>query len=149
MHDHDLGNGYAPHQGIAHLSHALERTLDQNRMLFAQMAQFTKDETLRLAHLQLEHADQAFAQFRHRQDLAGLIGAQQEWFRAMMQGHAEQSLRCVEMFHTLTRQVQTHVETAVGELQDHVKEKNNDRRMESVVDLAHAATGERTHPQAG
>jgi hypothetical protein len=144
MHDHDLGTGFAPHQGIAQLSHALEKTLDQNRILFAEMAQFTKDETLHFAHMQLEYADQAFAHFRHRRDLTGLIGAQQEWFKEMMQGYAAQSLHCAEMFHTLTRHVQTHMENAVGELQDHVEEEMNGlgRQMEGMADVDRGTAGE-------
>lgn len=151
MHDHDLGTGYAPHQGIAQLSHSLEKTLDQNRTLLAEMARFTKDESMRFAHLQLEHADQAFAHFRGRQDLAGLIGAQQEWFKEMMQDYAAQSLRCAEMFHTLTRHVQSHVENAVSKIQDQAEESLNgsDREVADMVDIGHGTTGEQVQPQAG
>lgn len=150
MHDHDLEPGYAPHQGIAQLSHSLEKTLDQSRTLLAEMARFTKDESMRFAHLQLEHADQAFAHFRDRQDLAGLIGAQQEWFKEMMQDYAAQSLRYAEMFHTLTRHVQSHVENAVSELQDQAEESLNglDREVADMVDVGHGTTGEQVQPQA-
>ncbi len=150
MHDHDLGTGYAPHQGIAQLSHSLEKTLDQSRTLLAEMARFTKDESMRFAHLQLEHADQAFAHFRDRQDLAGLIGAQQEWFKEMMQDYAAQGLRYAEMFHTLTQHVQSHVENAVSELQDQAEESLNglDREVADMVDVGHGTTGEQVQPQA-
>jgi hypothetical protein len=151
MHDHDLGTGYVPHQGIAQLSHSLEQSLDQGRTLLAEMARFTKDESMRFAHMQLEHADQAFAHFRDRQDLAGLIGAQQEWFKGMMHDYAAQSLRYAEMFHTMTRHVQSHVENAVSELRDQAEENFTglDREVADMVDVGHGTTGEQVHPQAG
>jgi DNA anti-recombination protein RmuC len=150
MHDHELGNGYATHQGIAQLSHSLEKTLDQNRVLLAEMTRFAKDESLRFAHMQLDHADQAFAHFRDRRDLTGLIGAQQEWFREMMQEYANQSLRYAEMFQALTRHVQSHVENAVSELQDQAEESLDglDRDVADIVDVGHGTTGEQSRPQA-
>ncbi|HXS06588.1 MAG TPA: hypothetical protein VN723_07365 [Rhizomicrobium sp.] len=103
-------------ENISQLSQSLEKTLTQNRALFDEMARFTREETLRFAHMQLDHADHAFAHFRERHDLSGLIGAQQEWVKQMTQEYAGLSLRYAEMFHTLAQHVQSHVESAASDL---------------------------------
>jgi hypothetical protein len=105
------------HESIAQLSQSVEKTLTQNRNLFEDMARFTRDESLRLAHAQLDHANHAFSLFRERQDFSGLIGAQQEWVKQMMQEYAALSLRYAEMFHSLAQHVQSHVESAAHDLQ--------------------------------
>ncbi len=113
-------------ENITHLSQSLEQTLTQNRNLFEEMARFTKDESLKLAHAQLDHADQVFSHFRERHNLSGLIGAQQEWVKQMMQEYANLSLRYAEMFHTLAQHVQSHVESAADDLQHQADEVAED-----------------------
>ena len=113
-------------ENITHLSQSLEQTLTQNRNLFEEMARFTKDESLRLAHRQLDHAEQAFSHFRERHDLSGLIGAQQEWLKQMMQEYASLSLRYAEMFHALAQHVQSHVESAASDLQHQAEDVAED-----------------------
>jgi hypothetical protein len=113
-------------ESIAHLSQSLEKTLTQNRNLFEEMTRFTKDESLRLAHAQLDHADQAFSHFRERRDLSGLMGAQQEWITQMMQDYASLGLRYAEMFHGLAQQVQSHVKHTASDLQHQAEEMAED-----------------------
>lgn len=129
MPDHDSTS----QEGIAQLSHSLERTLDQSRALFEEMARFTQDESLRFAHMQLDHADHAFSHFRERRDLSGLIGAQQEWIKQMMQEYATLSLRYAEMFHTMAQHVQSHVENAASDLRH--------RAEQMAEDLGHTHDG--------
>ena len=135
---HDLGNGYSSREGIAHLNHSFETTFEQNRALFAEMARFTKDESMRLAHKQLDHMEQAFAHMNDGRNLIGLIGVQQEWIRDMMQEYAAQSLRYAEMFQTMTRRVQTQVENATHDLQEQAKEGADilDRQAGEVLDAS-------------
>jgi hypothetical protein len=150
MHDHDLGNGYSSREGIAHLSHSFETALDQNRALFAEMARFTKDESLRLAHKQLEHADLVFAHLHDGRNFAGLIGVQQEWIKDMMQEYAMQSLRYAEMFQAMTRRVQSRVESAASDMQ-HQAEENIDtfnRQAGEMLDAHAGMNGEHGQPQA-
>jgi hypothetical protein len=113
-------------ESLNHLSQSLEKTLIQNRSLFEDMTRFTKDESLRLAHAQLDHANQAFSHFRERRDLSGLIGAQQEWIRQTMHEYAGLSLRYAEMFHTLAKHVQSHVKHTVSDLQHQTEEMAED-----------------------
>ena len=126
MHDQYHGNGHAPHEDIAQLSHSLEKTLDQNRTLLTEMARFTKDESRRLAHMQLEYADHAFAKIHNGRNLTGLLDAQQEWIRQMMQEYASLSLRYAEMFHALTQHVRSHVENAGRAFQHQVQDEMDD-----------------------
>jgi hypothetical protein len=122
MSDHET----APHADVTQLSRALENALEQNRKLFEEITRFTKDETLRLAHNQMNHAGQAFSHFREREGMGGLIGAQQEWIKQMMQEYANLSLRYAEMFRTLTQHMQSHVESATSDFKQRVEEAADD-----------------------
>ena len=103
------------HEAIQILCQSMEKTLDQNRMLFSEIARFTKDESLRLAQRNLDRANHAFAHFDDHRNLAGLIGAQQEWMREMMQDYAAQSRHYTEMFRSLAEGVQHQAKHAVSE----------------------------------
>ena len=127
-------------ESIAQLSQSLEKTLDQNRTLFEEMARFTRDESLRLAHAQLDHANHAFSHLRERRDFSGVIGAQQEWIKQMMQEYAALSLRYAEMFHSLAQHVQSHVKSAASDFQHQADELAGDLgRMHN--DLVRPHTG--------
>ena len=150
MHDHPIGNGTTSREGIAHLNHALEQSLEQNRALLDEMARFAKDESLRLAHRQLDHVDTAMTHFYERRDFGSLIGAQQEWAKQAMQEYAALGLRYAEMFQTLTQRVRSHVESAASDLRHQAEEEME----EFGHDLKDAAAphpglnGEQTHLQA-
>lgn len=150
MLDHNPVNGYSSREGIAHLGHSFETALDQNRALFAEMARFAKDESLRIAHKHLEHADHAFAHLQDGRSFTGLIGAQQEWIRDMMQEYATQSLRYAEMFHTMTRRVQSHVESAAGDLRKQAEDEieSLDRQAGEMPDTRAAMNGGHDQPPA-
>jgi hypothetical protein len=126
MHDHPIGNGHTAREGVAQLSHSLERTLEQNRALLEEMARFTKDESLRLAHRHLDHADNALTHFHERRDFGSLIGAQQEWVKQMMQEYAALGLRYAEMFQAMTQRVQSHVESAASDFRHQAEDEMED-----------------------
>jgi len=113
MHEHPIANG--SRENIAHLSHSLEMTLGQNRALLEDMMRFGRDESLRLARMQLDHAGNAFAQMRDRHDFSALVGAQQEWIKQAMHEYATLGLRYAEMVQGLTQQVHSHVQAAASE----------------------------------
>lgn len=125
-------------ESIAQLSQSLEKTLNQNRSLFEEFARFTKDESLKLAHAQLDHANHAFSLLRERPNYSGLIGAQQEWVKQMMQEYAKLSLRYAEMFQSLAQHVQAHVENAANDFQHQADDVAEDLgRMHA--DMVHGA----------
>ena len=114
MHEHPIANG--SRENIAHLSHSLEMALGQNRALLEDMMRFGRDESIRLARMQLDHAGSAFAQLHDRHDLAALVGAQQEWIKQAMNEYATLGLRYAEMVQGLTQQVQSHVQAAASDV---------------------------------
>jgi hypothetical protein len=131
---------------IAQLSQSVRQALNQNRALFEQMAHFTRDESLRLAHAQLDQADHAFAKVRARHDLSGLIDAHQDWVRQTMQEYAALSLRYAEMFHSLAQHVRSQVESAASDLQHHAEDAVEDLGQ-MASDMVRPRTGIRVeHP---
>jgi hypothetical protein len=114
MREHPIANG--SRENIAHLSHSLETALGQNRILLEDMVRFTRDESLRLARMQLDHAGNAFAQLHDRHDLSALVRAQQEWIKQAMNEYAALGLRYAEMVQGLTQQVHSHVQAAASDL---------------------------------
>jgi hypothetical protein len=115
MQTSDSVNESSPQDAIQTLRQSLEKTLDQNRVLLTEIAHFTKAESLRGAQRNLDHATHAFAHFDGRRDLAGLIEAQQEWIRQMMQDYATQSLHYAEMFQNLTQGMRRQAEESAKE----------------------------------
>ena len=150
MHDHPIGNGYTAREDVVQLNHALERTLEQNRALVEDMARFTRHESLRLAHRQLDHADNAMTYFHERRDFGGLIDAQQEWVKQTMHDYAALGLRCAEMFQAMTQRVQSHVESAAGAFRQQAEDGMDDLRHDlNDVRQAHAGLhGDRAHMPA-
>jgi hypothetical protein len=108
-------NASSPHDAILSLSQSLEKTLEQNRVLFREIAHFTKEESLRLVQRQLDHAGHAFAKFDERRDFSTLIDAHQEWVTEVMRDYADQSLRCAEMFRGLAERMRSASEQAASE----------------------------------
>ena len=136
MHEHPTANG--SRENIAHLSHSLEMALGRNRALLEDMMRFTRDESLRLARMQLDHAGTAFAQLHDRRDLSGLVGAQQEWVKQAMQEYATLGLRYAEMVQDLTQQVRSHVQAMASEFGNQAAEDAEEWER----------TLEKTRPQA-
>ena len=147
MDDHSNGNGYTSREGVQQLSHSLERALEHNRAMLEEMARFAKDESLRLAHRHLDHADHAMAHFHGHRDFGGLIGAQQEWVKQTMQEYATLGLRYAEMFQAMTQRVQSHVESAASDFQhraeDEMEEFGHD--LKDVAGVHAGLNGEQTH----
>ena len=108
-------NESSSQDAIKILRQSVEKTLDQNRALLTEMAHFTKAESLRMAQRNLDHANHAIAHFDERRDLAGLIEAQQEWIKEMMQDYASLSLRYAEMFRSLTDSMRQRAEHGAAE----------------------------------
>ena len=147
MHDHPIGNGYTSREGIAHLNHALEQTLEQNRALLGEMTRFARHESLHMAHRQLDHADAAMTHFYERRDFGSLIGAQQEWAKQAMQEYAALGLRYAEMFQTLTQRVQSHVESAASDFRHQAEDEMEDfgHDLKDVAGAHAGLNGEQTH----
>lgn len=116
----------SPREAVQTLRQSLEKTLDQNRVLFSEMARFTKEESMRMAQRNLEHANHAFAHFHEHRNFAGLIGAQQEWMREMMQEYARQSANYSEMVRSLAQGMRAQAKQAVSEFGAEAEETMKD-----------------------
>ena len=126
MQTSDSVNESSPQDAVQTLRQSVEKTMDQNRVLLTEIAHFTKAESLRVAQRNLDHATHAFAHFDGRRDLAGLIEAQQEWIKQMMQDYATQSLHYAEMFQNLTQGMRRQAEHAASEFAADAEETAND-----------------------
>lgn len=143
MNEHSIANG--SRENIAHLSHSLEMALGRNRTLLEDMVRFTRDESLRLARMQLDHAGNAFAQMQDRHDLSALVGAQQEWVKQAMNEYANLGLRYAEMIQGLTQQVQSHVQATTSEFAHQAAEQAEDLEHALEKNLPHVHS---VHAQA-
>ena len=135
MHDHPNAN--SPREAIARMSRSLDMSLGQSRAFLDEMMRFAKDESLHLAQKQLDHANNAFTQFGARRDIAGLIDAQQEWAKLVMQDYASLGLRYAEMFHVLTQRIQSQVQAAAKGLAEEVEDMRADVAAQAMA-AAHA-----------
>ena len=131
----------SPYDAIQILGQSVEKTLDQNRVLLGEIARFTKNESMRAAQRNLDHATHAFAHFDERRDLAGLIEAQQEWVRGMMQDYAAQSLHYAEIFRSLTQSMQRRAQQAASEFAAKAEEaaRESSNAAEAMVHQAQRA----------
>ena len=141
MHTSHSANGSSPHDAVLGLSQSLEKTLEQNRVLFREIARFTKEESLRLAQRQLDHAGHAFAKFDGQRDFNTLIGAQQEWITDVMRDYADQSLRCAETFRNLAEHMRCASEQAASEFHAAAEETVEDlvRTGDAMMDRVEQA----------
>ena len=134
-------NEAASQDAIKILRQSVERTLDQNRALLAEMAHFTKTESLRLAQRNLDHANHAVAHFDERRDLTGLIEAQQQWVKEMMQDCAAQGLHYAEMFRSLSEGMRSRAEQAASDLVTEARESAEEfgKKSQAMMDTAQRA----------
>ena len=109
-----------PREAIAGLTHSFEKLLDRNCTKWSEMARFTEGESLRFLRLQLDHAGHAFGQINGRRDLPGLLNAQHQWFREVMQDYVTQSLRYATVFRALVDPTCNHLENGAAVARDAV-----------------------------
>ena len=108
-------NGHSSRDTINGLGQSLEKAIDQNRMLFSEMARFTNRESTHFVQQQVRRATHAVALFEQRRGLDGLIDAQQAWLNGMMRDFADQTVRYAEMFRTVTEHVHDQMKDTASE----------------------------------
>jgi hypothetical protein len=111
---------------VTHLTDSIDKALDHNVELFTEMTRFTKGETFRFASKRLEHTEQAVEQFHACQGISGLLHAQHEWLRAIMQDYTDQSLRYAELFRTLGMNAQSHARAVAEDIGEKAKAEMKD-----------------------
>jgi hypothetical protein len=110
-----MQTSHSPQDAAQTLRQSLEKSFAQNRALLTEMAHFTRAETLRIAQRNLDHAHHAFTVLESHRDLAGLIGAQQEWMREVMGDYTARGFRYVDMFHSLAQSTRLQAGHAAAE----------------------------------
>ena len=148
MQDHYTANENPPREAIALMRRSLDMSLGQSRMLLDEMVRFAKNGSLHLAQRQLDHANNAFTQFGERRDIVGLIDAQQEWAKRMMQDYASLSLRYAEMFHALTQQIQSQVQASAKGFAEEKEDMRNDFAAQAMAATHAGLNGGQNHPPA-
>lgn len=97
-------NGHSPRHAINGIGESLEKTIDQNRTLLSEIAEFTNRESMHFVERQFHNARFALAIFDYRRNLGSLIGAQQAWLN-VMRDYTDQSERYGEMFRNLADRI--------------------------------------------
>jgi hypothetical protein len=146
MHDHHTANANSPREAIAPMSRSLDVSLGQSRAFLDEMMRFAKNESLHLAQKQLDHANNAFIQFGACRAVAGLVDAQQEWAKLVMQDYASLGLRYAEMFHALTQRIQSEVQAGAKGFAEEVEDMRADVAAQAMA-AAHAGLKDgQNHP---
>lgn len=120
----------------AGLTQSLEKMLDRNRTKWSEMARFTESESLRLVELQLDHVGHAFAQFNDRPDFSGLLDAQHQWFKEVMQDYVTQSLRYAMAFRAFVDPTCNRLETGKKGVGDEGHEEAEEIQIAGDSDAA-------------
>lgn len=117
---------------ISQLGDCFAQAAESQRQLFQEITNFARDESLRFANLRLEHNGEALEKMHNCRGLPGLIGAQQEWLRALMEDYMGQQVRLAGAFRGLAHDVAaTAAETA---------SENIDRMQQDSREMAETAS---------
>lgn len=93
----------APIQAASALTASLTEAVHKNRLLIEQMAQFTRNESLRFFQRRMEQDTAAMSKLQDAHGIGAIIGVQQEWLRGLFQDYAGQNMRIAGLVHDLTQ----------------------------------------------
>jgi hypothetical protein len=120
-----------PAKAVSHLGECLSQTAESQRALLQEMSNFAKDESQRFFSMRLERHGAAMDRMQNCQGIAGLIGAQQEWLRDLLQDYTSQQMRFANAFRDLAHNAVTSATKAASE--------NIDRMHKQAADMSHQA----------
>ena len=129
--------------GISQLSESLTQAAESHRVLVQDMAEFSKDESLRFANLRLARNGALLDKLQTCAGLPGLIGVQQEWLRDFVQDYTGQNLRFAGAFRGLTRNVVASAVEAGSDIAERVQQETS----ETVHQAAEAGAETMDHVQ--
>ena len=113
-----------PEQTISQLGQTMARSAESGRALVEEMTVFAKDESLRFMNLRLERNGALMDRLQNCPGIPGLIGAQQEWLRDLMQDYAGQGMRWMGALRDVSRNVMQSA--AAAEDIDHMRNEAGD-----------------------
>jgi ElaB/YqjD/DUF883 family membrane-anchored ribosome-binding protein len=115
-----------PAQTISQLGQTMARSAESGRALVEEMSVFAKDESLRFVNLRLERNGALMDRLQNCPGIPGLIGAQQEWLRDLMQDYAGQGMRLMGALRDVSRNVVQSVAQNAAEEIDHMRHEAGD-----------------------
>jgi hypothetical protein len=101
-----------PSQALDGIQKTFQETLAQQRRLWDQVSQFTKNESLHFAKQQTDFAKESLETLQGSKSPQDILVRQQEWLRRLVKDYTDQSLRYTEMFQSLARNAFTTGMTA-------------------------------------
>lgn len=107
-------------QTVSHVNNALTQAGESQRILFQEIGQFTRDESLRFANLRLERNGVLLDKLSSSVGVGGLIAAHQEWLRDMIGDYSAQTQRVAGLFRGLAHNAVASATEAAGETVDRV-----------------------------
>jgi hypothetical protein len=120
-----------PAKAVSQLGESLAQASECHRALVQEMTAFTKDESLRFVNLRLERTGAVLDKLQTCQGLPGLIGAQQEWLRDLVQDYIGQNMRVAGAFRGLAHNAMASAAEATS--------GNIDRMQQEATDMVHQA----------
>jgi hypothetical protein len=127
-----------PDQNVSQLGQTFAQTAQNGRALVEEMTIFAKDESLRFVNLRLERNGALLDRLQNCQGIPGLIGAQQEWMRDLVQDYAGQSMRLMGALRGVTRNVMESAAENVAENIDHMQQGASDMADQAEDAIHHA-----------
>jgi hypothetical protein len=109
-------------QSASRLGESLAHSTESQRLLVQEMTGFAKGEGQRFVNLRLERNGAAFDRLQNCHGLPGLMGVQQEWLRDFVQDYADQSMRLMDAWRGLARNVMASAAEQASETADAVQQ---------------------------
>jgi hypothetical protein len=129
MDDANIETG--PAKAVSHFGECLTQTAESQRVLLQEMSNFAKGEGQRFFSMRLERNGVAMDKMQNCQGIAGLIGAQQEWLRDLLQDYTSQQMRFANAFRGLAHNIMTTATEAASQ--------NIDRMQKQAANMTHQA----------
>jgi len=131
-------NSSDPDPHVSQLGQSFAQTAQNGRALAQEMTVFAKDESLRFVNLRLERNGALLERLQTCPGIPGLIGAQQEWLRDLMQDYTSQGMRLMGALRGVTRNVVESAAEQTAENIGHMQQQASEtlHQAEGAMDQA-------------
>jgi hypothetical protein len=127
-------------QTVSHVNNALAQAGMSQRILFQEIGQFTRDESLRFANLRLERNGTLLDKFSSSVGVGGLIAAQQEWLRDMIGDYSAQAQRVAGLLRGMAHNAVASAAQSAGETVDRVHSQTREAMRQTAEALDEGQT---------
>ena len=126
-----------PAKAVSQLSESMAHTAESHRALIQEMTQFAKDESMRFINLRLERTGQTLEKLQNAHGIPGILGAQQEWLRDLVQDYMDHNMRVAGTLRGFTQNVMACASEQAAE--------NIDRAQHAASNMAHETGQQMSH----